>query len=133
MLWIMRGNELLPEFILEKIKHSISKNKEGELEWSLSYDRVEKLDDSFFRTLPQVKLPDTMMFMGDFADMWCVFTHMKTKYKKKKPFKSALNACILGDAFGIKPKKMAEMSDMSFNLLRGYSRRLYSYGYYGPG
>lgn len=103
----------------ENLAFNIKENKAGEQDWSLGYDSVEKLDDSFFRTLPQVEIPDIMMHMGDNADMWNVFTHMKTRYNKKtKPAKTALNACILSEAFGVKTKKMAEMSDMNFNLLR---------------
>lgn len=60
-----------------------------------------------------------MMHMGDRTDMWSVFTHMKTRYNVKvKPTKTAVNACILSNAFGISTEKMAEMSDLKFNLLR---------------
>ncbi len=59
------------------------------------------------------------MHMGDRTNMWDVFTHMKSRYNvKTKPPKTAVNACILADAFGISTEKMAEMSDMNFNLLR---------------
>ena len=44
---------------------------------------------------------------------------MKTRYnKKKQPVALAVNACILSDAFGIGTEKMAEMSDLNYNLLR---------------
>ena len=98
---------------------NIKKTKTCEQNWSLGYDRRDKLDDAFFKTLSQVEIPDIMMHIGDHIDMWSAFTHMKTRYSKKKnPVKLAINACILSDAFGIGAEKMAEMSDLNFNLLR---------------
>ncbi|MBA2649058.1 MAG: Tn3 family transposase [Legionella sp.] len=98
-----------------KIKETTS----GEQEWSLLYDGVDKLDDAFFKTLPQVEIPDVVMHIGDHINMWCAFTHMKTRYNKRKsPDIVALIACLLSDAFGIGTEKMAEMSDMIFSLLR---------------
>lgn len=43
---------------------------------------------------------------------------MRTRYNKKnRPAPLAINACILSDAFGIGIEKMAEMSDLGYNLL----------------
>lgn len=51
--------------------------------------------------------------------MWDSFIHMRTRYnKRKRPAPLAINACILSDAFGIGIEKMAEMSDLGYNLLR---------------
>ena len=98
---------------------NIRNTKTGEQNWSLGYDRKNKLDDAFFKTLSQVEIPDIMMHIGDYIDMWPAFTHMKTRYNKKKvPVKLAINASILSDAFGIGTEKMAEMSDLNFNLIR---------------
>jgi len=73
----------------------------------------------FFRTLSQVEIPNIMMYIGDRIGMWRSFTHMKTRYNKKKtPVALAVNACILSDAFGIGIEKMAEMSDLNYNLMR---------------
>ena len=59
------------------------------------------------------------MYIGDLIDIWDSFTHMKTRYnKKKRPVTLAVNACVLSDAFGIGTEKMAEMSDLGHNLLR---------------
>lgn len=97
----------------------VKETKTGEQEWSLLYDCLEKLDDSFFRTLPQVEIPDVVMHMGDRSSMWRAFTHMKTRYNKRKsPVLVAIIACLLSDAFGIGTEKMAEMSDLIFSLLR---------------
>ncbi len=83
------------------------------------YDCSEKLDDAFFKTLPQVELPDVIMFIGNRIDMWNGFSHMKDRYTKRKlPVVLALNACLMPQAFGIGEMKMAEMSDLKFNLLR---------------
>jgi TnpA family transposase len=85
----------------------------------LLYDCSEKLDDAFFKTLPQVELPDVIMFIGNRIDMWNGFSHMKDRYTKRKlPVVLALNACLMPQAFGIGEMKMAEMSDLKFNLLR---------------
>lgn len=93
--------------------------KTGEQDWSLAYDSLDKLDDAFFRTLSQVEIPNIMMYIGDHIGMWRAFTHMKTRYNKKKtPVALAVNACILSDAFGIGIEKMAEMSDLNYNLMR---------------
>ena len=98
---------------------NLKKTKTGEQDWSLGYDSVDKLDDAFFKTLSQVEIPDIVMYIGDLIDMWGSFTHMKTRYnKKKRPFALAINACVLSDAFGIGAEKMAEMSDLGHNLLR---------------
>lgn len=97
----------------------IKETKSGEQEWSLLYDGVDKLDDAFFKTLPQVEIPDVVMHIGDRINMWCAFTHMKTRYNKRKsPDIVTLIACLLSDAFGIGTEKMAEMSDLIFSLLR---------------
>ena len=103
----------------ENAEFNIKKTKTGEQSWSLGYDRQDKLEDAFFKTLPQVEIPNIMMHIGNYIDMWSAFTHMKTRYSKKKsPVKLAINACILSEAFGIGAEKMAEMSDLNFNLLR---------------
>lgn len=66
--------------------------KTGAQDWSLSYDSLDKLDDTFFRTLTQVEIPDIMMYIGDRINMWHAFTHMKTLYNKKKtPIALAVN------------------------------------------
>lgn len=88
-------------------------------DWHLNYDASDKLDDTFFKTLPKTGIADIMMFMGDLMNMWSVFSHMKTRYNKKKtPAKLALNAGILADAFGVSAEQMADMSDINYNLLR---------------
>lgn len=103
----------------ENVGFNVKELKTGEQEWSLGYDSLDKLDDAFFRTLTQVEIPDIMMYIGDRINMWQSFTHMKTRYnKKKKPVVLAVNACILSDAFGIGIEKMAEMSDLNYNLMR---------------
>jgi len=103
----------------ENSAFNIKAMKTGEQDWSLGYDSLDKLDDAFFRTLSQVEIPSIMMYIGDRIGMWRSFTHMKTRYNKKKtPLALAVNACILSDAFGIGIEKMAEMSDLNYNLMR---------------
>jgi TnpA family transposase len=103
----------------ENTGFNLRKTKTGEEDWSLSYDSRDKLDDSFFKTLSQVEIPDIVRHIGDHIDIWPSFTHMKTRYNKKKsPIKLAVNACVLSNAFGIGTEKMAEMSDLNYNLLR---------------
>ncbi len=97
----------------------LKETKTGEQTWSLGYDSLDKLDDAFFKTLSQVEIPDVVMYIGDLIEIWRSFTHMKTRYnKKKRPVALAINACVLSDAFGIGTEKMAEMSDLGHNLLR---------------
>ena len=103
----------------ENSAFNIKEMKTGEQGWSLGYDSMDKLDDAFFRTLSQVEIPNIMMYIGARIGMWRSFTHMKTRYNKKKtPVALAVNACILSDAFGIGIEKMAEMSDLNYNLMR---------------
>ncbi len=104
----------------ENSAFNIKEMKTGEQQdWSLGYDSLNKLDDAFFRTLSQVEIPNIMMYIGDRIGMWRAFTHMKTRYNKKKTSVAlAVNACILSDAFGIGIEKMAEMSDLNYNLMR---------------
>jgi TnpA family transposase len=91
----------------------------GEQDWSLRYDSKEELDDAFFNNVPKVDLIDILMFIGDHADMWSAFTHMKHRYnKKKKPEPLPINACLMANAFGISMQKMLDMSDLSYSLLR---------------
>jgi len=98
---------------------NIKKNKDGQDEWNLLYDAREPLDDAFFKTLPKVEIADILMFIGDRIGMWDGFTHMKDRYiERKKPVPLAVIACLLSEAFGFSEMKMAEMSDMGFNLLR---------------
>ncbi len=97
---------------------NLKENKPGEQDWSLNYDSSEPLDDSFFNTLPKVEIADMVMFIASQVGMWDAFTHMKRYNKKKKPSPLTLIGGILAEAFGISAKKMADMSDLSFNLLR---------------
>lgn len=98
---------------------NITEAKAGQAEWSLLYDSSEPLDDAFFKTLPKVEIADIIMFIGDRIGMWDGFTHMKDRYtKRKKPVALAVNACLLSEAFGFGTLKMADMSDLNFNLLR---------------
>lgn len=103
----------------ENAGFTIKEIKGGEQDWSLSYDSLDNLEDSFFKTLPQVEIPDIMMFIGDRITMWDAFSHMRSRYnKRKKPVALAVNACVLSDAFGVGTEKMAEMCDLNYNLLR---------------
>ena len=87
--------------------------------WTLLYDASEKLEDTFFKKLPKVAIANVLTLMGDHSHFWNTFTHMKDCYtKKKKPHLLSLTACILARAFGLDPSKMADMSDLNFNLLR---------------
>ena len=96
----------------------LKETKNGE-SWGLLYDSREKLEDTFFRTLPKVEIADVVMFIGEMTDMWSGFTHLKDRYtKRKKALPLALNACILSEAFGFGTIKMSEMSDLDFNMLR---------------
>ncbi len=93
--------------------------KAGKPDWSLLYDSKEKLDDAFFRTLSKAEIADIMMFVGNRAGMWDSFTHMKDRYiKRETPAALAINGCVLSEAFGFGEMKMAEMSDLNFNVLR---------------
>lgn len=98
---------------------NLKESKIGEQDWSLLYDSSEQLDDAFFKTLPKVELADLIIFIGNHIGIWGGFTHMKYRYaKRKKPITLAINACLMSQAFGIGEMKMAEMSDLNFNLLR---------------
>ena len=98
---------------------NIKETKEGAQEWSLLYDSSEKLDDAFFRKLPKVGIADILMFVGELVRLWDNFEHIKDRYiKRKKPIPLAINACLLAEAFGLSTEKMAEMSDLSVNLLK---------------
>ena len=89
------------------------------MQWTLLYDTSEKLDNSFFKGLPKVEIADLMMFVGEMISMWDGFTHIKGRYLKRiKPVALAVNACVLSEAFGFGHSKMADMCDLSFNLLR---------------
>jgi TnpA family transposase len=91
----------------------------GKPQWRLLYDSREKLEDAFFRTLPKTEIADVLMFVAEKANMWRAFTHLKDRYtKRKKPPPLVLNACILSEAFGFGAMRMAEMSDIDFNMLR---------------
>lgn len=89
---------------------TIKETKNGEQKWTLGYDALDSLDDAFFKTLSQVEIPDIVKYIGDRINMWDSFSHMRTRYtKRKKPVSLAINACVLSDAFGIGTEKMAEI------------------------
>lgn len=103
----------------ENTHFNVKETSTGEQNWNLGYDSQDKLDDAFFKTLPPVEIADVVMHIGDYGNLWSDFTHIRTRYNKKKsPVPLALNACVLSDAFGISTEKMADMSDLNFNLLR---------------
>lgn len=97
----------------------IKVNKAGQKQWRLLYDKSEKLEDAFFKTLPKTEIADMVMFVGDRTGMWKGFSHLKDRRTKKKtPHPLTINACILSEAFGFGTMKMAEMSDLDYNQLR---------------
>jgi len=97
----------------------LTKQQDGTVVWNLLYDPNEKPDDPFFSNLPKIEIADLLKFIGDLINLWDGFTHIKHRYiKRKKPVVLAVNACILSEAFGFGVQQMAEMSDLSFNLLR---------------
>lgn len=103
----------------ENIGFIVKTMKQGKQEWSLAYDSLNSLDDAFFKTLSHVELPDIMMYLGETIRLRDSFTHMKTRYnKRKKPSALAINACILSNAFGVGTEKIAAMSDLNYILLR---------------
>ena len=94
-------------------------SKTGQQNWSLLYDASEELDDAFFKHLPKIEIADVMMFIGNLIGMWDGFTHRKDRYiKRRNVVPLAANGCLLSEAFGLGEGKMAEMSDLNFNLLR---------------
>ena len=102
----------------ENVGIEITQTKDT-MRWTLLYDVSEKLDDSFFRNLSKVEIADIMMFIGERLSMWDGFSHIKGRYIKHiKPVALAVNACLLSEAFGFGEAKMADMCDLSFNLLR---------------
>lgn len=87
--------------------------------WTLRYDTSEELEDQYLANLPKVEIPNLIKFVGDATGMWNKFTHTKNRYiKRKKAEPSALNACVLAEAFGFSTEQMAEMSDIGHNALR---------------
>ena len=92
---------------------------DGKQDWSLNYDSIDTLEMKFFKTLSSIEIPDVVMCIGDRINMWVFFSHFKTRYlKRRKPRALAVNACILSNAFGMSPEKMATLSDLNDNLLR---------------
>lgn len=101
----------------------LKEKQDGEQDWSLRYDSKEALDDAFFKKLPQIDLLDIIMFIGNLATVWDAFTHMKQRYnKKKKADPLLINACLLAEAFGIGTQKIADMSDLNYDILRSTQR-----------
>ena len=87
--------------------------------WSLSYDASEELEDQYLSNLPKVEIPNLIKFVGDHVRMWDKFSHSRNRgVKRKIADPLALNACILAEAFGFSTEQMAEISDISYNILR---------------
>ncbi len=106
----------------------ITTNKDGTLSWQLSYEASDELDDSFFRNIPKSDVGDVLAFVNEALDIFNGFTHNKGRYIKKTEAQIIpLIACILAVAFGFGTKKMSEMSDLSFNVLRSTMEDYLSY------
>ena len=103
-------------------------NKDGSLSWQLNYDASEELDDSFFRNIPKSDVGDILAFVNEALDIFTAFTHNKGRYIKKTEVEIVpIIACILALAFGFGAKKMSEMSDLNFNVLRSTLEDYLSY------
>ena len=103
----------------QNLNFIIKDNSEGGVAWSLSYESKEEFQGSFFDNLPPIELTDLIMFIGNYANAWTAFEHMKTRYKKRmSPDILAVNAVVLAEAFGISIETMSEISDINYNLLR---------------
>ncbi len=99
------------------------KQKKGQLEWSLLYDASSKLQNTFFKKLPQVEISNLVKCVGDLVGVWKSFSHSKDRYiKRKSPPPIALNPCILAGAFGISVQKISEISDLEYPKLRSISK-----------
>ena len=92
---------------------------DGSIEWQLNYDTSEKLDDVFFKNIPKLDVADIFIFIDSIMHIFEGFTHIKGRYLKRlKPVPINAIACILSEAFGFGIKKMSEMCDLKFSVLR---------------
>jgi TnpA family transposase len=92
---------------------------DGSLEWQLNYNTCEKLDDVFFKNIPKLDVADIFVFIDSIMHIFEGFTHIKGRYiKRLKPVVINVIACILSEAFGFGIKKMSEMCDLKFSVLR---------------
>lgn len=53
---------------------NLMETKDGKQLWSLLYDASDKLDDTFFKSLPKVEIANVVMFIGDLIGMWDSFS-----------------------------------------------------------
>lgn len=97
---------------------NVEESKSGETTWGLLYDSSDKIDDSFFKSLPKVSIADIMMFVGNMTNMWPAFSHNKERHLKRGNVDFVINAAILAEAFGFGYVKMSEMSDINLTQLK---------------
>lgn len=99
------------------------KHKKGKLEWRLLYDSTPETSDALFKDIPQVEISNILRCIGDIIGAWGSINHTKDLYtKRKEPPPTFLNAGILGEAFGLGSKKLSEMSDLNYGMLRSISK-----------
>jgi len=100
----------------------IKQNKD-KIEWRLLYDASQEQQDVFFKNLPKVEISNLLQCIGDIVGFWEDFKHSKDRYTKRKdPAPIFLNAGILAEAFGLGSKKLSEMSDLNYAILRSISK-----------
>ena len=84
------------------INSKVDESGEKVIDWTLLYDASPKIDDAFLSDLPKVEIANLIKFIGDAANMWEGFNHIKNRYtKRKKADVTYLIACILAEAFGV--------------------------------
>lgn len=87
--------------------------------WTLLYDTSEELEDQYLKNLPKVEIANLIKFVGDLIGMWGEFSHAKIRgIKRKAADVATLTAVILLEAFGFSVEQMAEISDISYHILR---------------
>jgi TnpA family transposase len=96
----------------------ISKDKDNNETWHLTYDPLPKTDEnSFLDKLEQVEIAQIIEYVADKTNFWKAFSHVKSLYAKQRMNREAVKAGILADALGFGVNGMSEICDIKYNLL----------------
>lgn len=108
------------------LKHLFFDEKLGVLHLKkLNNDKDEEIQHRFYEHLPMCDITDVLKFVNDATEYSSSFTHIQPRYSKTVINEGVLSAAIIAQACNSGNFNMAEISDISYDMLSDvYQSRL---------
>jgi len=96
----------------------LSRNRRGEITWTLPYVGVEEtVNNPFFDEVPQIHIAQLLQFVDSRCQCLDTFAHILQRYVKTPLDRHAVVACVIAYGTNIGLGKMSLISDMNYQTL----------------